>query len=848
MKRAHEADDDDDDGYESTYSEDDYVPGRFSAEESDEEEEEEDDPDEESEWQTAWNGIKTVGTQHVLKNDRPVSLPVDAYSAEMSDSPYFRLTERPDQINPYLTLEPSHEYQTLDGSPLEQVIFNLKKAVQMKDTDHAARCLLALFELWVAINQPMRVLVSNKGPRDARLALCPTFGPFQNLNALAMHQTIRDVLSTILFDQVGMGTPTAVLEFHRLWTRYELFLFCDPYMSLASLLGIGQLLCLSQHDGSNAYARLVWGDTAKDRNWRDDALAKPSVLAACMDQVDLERANELLSAPDKYSQSRNRRKYYSINAVTDPHYKYFMQARYLFSKQMDIFTQNVLRVVDDYRERVDDPGAVEAVSLVNLVSLWCSFVSHEVNYLLGHRRAEEEQTRLLIFLLLLKECASDPRLWGLGKDGIFAASAARVASCPINIRPDYARRLHHAKLDRLEPKYGILGEDSVLPKTGAGAGPSSKKKKKQAPEYDAAMQFYARPPVYPRTHMNVHPGFEFKDGIWKMLSVMQIDVNRPVGMTLGHLLQMYLARLNWKRVRVNLHGALPAPRITDTAYFDMTKRPPVVLQTFSTYVMARLQIRHAGDMHPPPADAGSKPHVVMTSIEADLIKDRFQPTGEVRDAIVLGPFPDEQTAAIRARVAKTQRARELLGISSFSTQVVSLVLHSFPIDQIKPHPRVKRDRPATFVVHMPYQHTAESLTSLHDFKQWATESMKPLGCLVITARRLAAILSYVQFFGNTGAVRRMIQQTYVYLRLSTDDVRGGGGERTKVVVDDLRFSVVIDDLETPDRRAQDEEAILKKHRDVLQTMCLRSGESCSIHQIQQEHVMRLRANNLLQAS
>jgi hypothetical protein len=107
--------------------------------------------------------------------------------------------------------------------------------------------------------------------------------------------------------------------------QFTVFLLCEPVEALARLLSIGELLCASTKDGTIGFAMDVWGDTARDRRWRDEILSNPSVILAAMDHTDATAAMRALEADVVYYTSRPRRDLYAIKAIDAPHPMYILQ-------------------------------------------------------------------------------------------------------------------------------------------------------------------------------------------------------------------------------------------------------------------------------------------------------------------------------------------------------------------------------------------------------------------------------------------------------------------------------------------------------------------------------------------
>jgi uncharacterized protein (DUF1810 family) len=105
------------------------------------------------------------------------------------------------------------------------------------------------------------------GPREAR----------QLMDDTALRRYLTRGLDSAVAAIPHRRRPLRVL---RRGGLYEIQI--HPHMALASLLAIGQLLCHAYKDGSMLYAFDCWADTAQDRKWRGDAVARPEVMATML--------------------------------------------------------------------------------------------------------------------------------------------------------------------------------------------------------------------------------------------------------------------------------------------------------------------------------------------------------------------------------------------------------------------------------------------------------------------------------------------------------------------------------------------------------------------------------------
>ncbi len=498
-------------------------------------------------------------------SDRPISM---ARGVSLCDTPYIKTLK---ESNPFVMndLPPLSEKQRLlDGTYVFQMVYNFRHAIIEGNVDYVTQCLIKLFDLFVAYNRRIKVLI----PPGARgIDSLAHIGPFANIHALAVHQFIQLTVLTAFYDIVGMGTPTAILEMYRLWTKYEFLLFCDPYGSLACLVTIGKVLCESYKDGSVFFAMAVYGDNASARKWRQAANENVVALSTCMDLKEFRKAQERLDEPTiKYRHRLRLTMYGTLSIEEIDWWKPILQAKRLRPSHIEQLYSRVKTAIDVYRGIFEpsEPEAAYASYVAQVVAQWCSYLHYGVNNLLGPR-SHSLETRKLVFLKLLREYVIHPELreWNLGPDGIFAISVARLASmCEVD--RFCVRRIRESQgAVVLELPYGVIGDDGIRKSRALGGG-----RKAKVVQWNGSM-FYASPPVIPKTRSGVFPGVVYDDGLWIPTSLVRI--NRPVGAAFGYLFKMYMAMLNWKTVKV-FKGIDTSERHLDSAYLDFSQGTQVL--------------------------------------------------------------------------------------------------------------------------------------------------------------------------------------------------------------------------------------------------------------------------------
>lgn len=700
------------------------------------------------------------------------------------------------------------------GVGLSSVLFNLRKAVEFGDADQTAQCLIVLFELFAAVNRPMRVVMTltrDPGVIDARLKLLPPIGPFSNPNALAMHQMIWFELRTIFLDQVGVGCISAALEMQRLWRNYETFLFCHPYMALASLLAIGQLLCHCYKDGTVLYAFDCWSDTAQDRKWRSDAVAQPAILASMLTRSEHAIMHELLTCDKVYFDNRSRHLKYQQKAVIVPHFEYIMQGKAMTPKNLREFVQR----------QVLYPGENSGVlvDVVNLIEEWCSFEYAKVNCLYGVRNAEAIQTKCIVLLFLIRE------IMGI-QGALVSSSEDLIASAPIEISPEYARAcrltiqgpLDASDNDRIRflPKYGLLGDARIGPPR-----PSTRKKKKKrlsGPSLPLRVFMDIRPEYVPWTHDRLHPGAcvnEDQSITPSMASV--IRQNRIVSGRFAYIKKAYFTKKNWKRllgaVKDDTTAPITASIMMDFNLFDFDETQLLFTSpTHNARVFRLLENR-------PIVNDDVNSEEVLEFLDAEDARffvqgfsDNYTAEYHRQKAVVFGPYPVSEEPVLRESVVRTAEVRRKLGVHSMQMDVLRLMLYKYPIPCKTSGDNLLRvGRTGVFVVQVPHQRTGICLRVGELHAKMTREGLKGHFYKICQARRLIPVLALLESVAHTGTGIR-VDDSFI-----TFDLKALGN---KVRVSNIRISAVVDDLGVGEAlvRAGDTLSSLREYIDAFESL------------------------------
>lgn len=694
----------------------------------------------------------------------------------------------PGNVNVFLLDVPPHMAK-MEGNLCENVVMNLRHAVEIGDEETTNVCLRLLFNLFVDC-QDVQIMVLTAGDREERLAQLPSLSCFSNLNALYMHQFIYDTIMTIFFEQVGVSTPTAFLQLSRLWSKYEYHLYRWD-ISLAYLLEMGTLLCRCYKNGHIFFMHRFFSERSKERYTRSEMLANPYLVSKSMiDHDSFLKCIELLEKPDRWypSDERTRLTMFMECFLADPQIKYLEQAKFLSPKHLtkyinDTILPHVSLYTETMRGKEEEVGMLR--DLVFRLAHVCLYSYSQINYLLGNRRSHLMQRRILTMLHALVELISTPAIKQLGRNGIFAMSSRHVASMMPTIMPVFAQEIYLQGKGHLLP-YGIIGND---PHVRVGA-----KKKIKNNGIDPVVTGQQTIPTKPRTQAEaLHPSMMVAaDGNVVMISSFR-RVNRPVETTLAYSRQLWEMGHKWKRIKKQSKTATRPPRIMDYIVFDTKNMKVLAPGVF------KVKIRpSAYDMlgFDPTSVTTSKRHQPFVLPEFASSEDRglylehftrfdvnVNPTP--CDAIVRGPYPDSTEDRLTKRWESLQQVKKKLSLDSMFSTMIRLVVHDFPAS-----PETEPNRPALFLIDIPHQYGtgARTYREHNTFMQnKGVVQAKNLSHHLMKSNYLANMVAYLRHKAGSRDHGDLFSILYAYLEYEPV------GE-TGLCVVSTRLTLVVDDM------------------------------------------------------
>lgn len=429
----------------------------------------------------------------MARDDRPCLLPPPPSDNEDVDvaPQYFEYLPRSMQVDPLATGTMVGDVSA-HGCTLATLEYNLKLAVERRDEARTAVCLTEFFRHFVLVNRPMRRYVSASLERQTRLELMQCIGPFANPASLGMHQRLLSALLGICVRQVGVATPLAFSSLLEGWKGYEDALFHQPVLALSKLLGLGALLCHCKKDASVAYARHVFEDTSKMRDWRNEALKHPDVLATYIPSSDQAlRARKMLLCNKVYFDNRLRLRRYQTVCIGTPHPEYMCQGGPMQRAQ-------VRKLVDTLRQGLPSSAGPSVLVVIQDIEDAMVYLASHVHNLFDRDAWDVLQVDLQIFLYLFQKVLCEPGMCS-GPDSLMETCQSVLACAPVHVGEAFAGRLWLARPDTADLiRYGVAGEPLI--KAGRGA------KKRAITINDLVDSFH--PPIIPKVHLHAPPSIE----------------------------------------------------------------------------------------------------------------------------------------------------------------------------------------------------------------------------------------------------------------------------------------------------------------------------------------------------
>ena len=483
------------------------------------------------------------------REDRPVAI-------FMQGPTTFRYYPKTLQHDPFSGLEVLYS-STPTGTGLETVEYNLRHAIERRDEAGTTSCLVEMFRMFVYLNRAMRRVTNPMMDRQSRLSIQTKYGPFENYLALGLHQRIWAQLISICIRQVGMACPTALSSVLELWRLYELTLFCHPFESLARLLSIGAVLCHVPKDGSVAYARLVFQDTSKMRNWRNEVVKSGYLIGTAMAPHEAQAARAVLNLSSVYFNNRSRlRRYQAVN-ILHPHPEYADQGGAMRFRNVRAYVEGIRKTMPPTNEQVQ-ALLCEAEELMQVLGA-------HINNFYDRDGYEVLQVDVQVFLYLFQTIVHKIKVT-VKVDEWLSDSDGRVQASPLYVRWKYASSLYamdNQPLDLLA--YGVIGE----------VGGTQKKKVKRGPVTAGTLmeQLQSRPPVVARVHVQSPPSI-LRTADTNVAYVAQSSLaqrNRAIDPFVSCFRKLYELERNWakwKSLESRSMQEESLPILMDTEVYD----------------------------------------------------------------------------------------------------------------------------------------------------------------------------------------------------------------------------------------------------------------------------------------
>jgi hypothetical protein len=549
------------------------------------------------------------------------------------------------------------------GSTLATLDYNLRHAIEKRDEARMAACLTEMFRHFVLMNRPMTRLASSQLDRHTLLELRMTIGPFSNPVSFGMHQRLLVTLMGIAVRQLGIASPTMTSHVLQEWKRYERVLFHRPALALARLLGIGTTLCHCKKDASVSYARHVFEDTSKMREWRKDVLTNPEILSTYIPNADqAHRARKMLLCNKVYFNNRLRLRRYQGVSIATPHPEYMCQGG-------SMHRSNVLKLVDAIRQGIPRTAGPLALSIVQDVEDVMIYLASHLNNMYDRDAFDALQVDYQIFLYLFQRILSEES----GGGTLLRSSERIVLSAANHVTEQYALQLWVSRPNMVDLiKYGVRGEP--LSKSGRG--------KKRALVLNDLIDAF-QPEMIPRIHEQSPPSIlRDHDNVPRECENSEIQ-RHPAVQSFRFLFGLYRLHHMWtkctstKLLAAQGSGAAGERErvLVDREFVDLTRPHRVLYQCSSTGVAAaevHLQGSAAAELFRTtdvaPRDDFRVEHIETSDVgEAEVFTDhlcRPDETGGPKSlkAVVIGPFPMQDLRRLEEEVAHYDQLKHLVHV------------------------------------------------------------------------------------------------------------------------------------------------------------------------------------------
>jgi len=591
------------------------------------------------------------------------------------------------------------------GATLGTLEYNLRHAIENRDDARMTACLTEFFRHFVFLNSHITRVVSQDMERQTLLELRLAIGPFDNPAAFGMHQRLLVMLMGIAVRQIGVATPTMFSFLLDEWKRYERVLFHRPALALATLLGIGATLCHCKKDASVAYARHIFEDTSKMREWRNEVLKSPEILSTYIPSADQAyRARKMLLCNKVYFNNRLRLRRYQAVCIGTPHPEYMCQGGAMHRT-------HVLKLVDAIKQSIPFTVGPDALAIIQDVEDAMIYLDSHLNNMYDRDAFEALQVDLQIFLYLFQRVLQEDSAGAQNLDSLLHNSRLSVLSAPHRVTESYALRLWASQPDMVDLiNYGVRGEPII--KTGRGL------KKRALTVNDLVDTFH--PDIIPKIHEWAPPSvLRDDDNIPRECENSKIQ-RHPGAQCFRFLFGLYRLHHMWSKCtssKLLLAQRVGVERIVlDREFLDLRQPHRLMYQCTLTGVSAvevHLQgnvameliksspgISHGND--------GRVERIQTTDVgEAEIFADHLcRPDdtggGKSMKAVVIGPWALHKVARLEAEVAHFQKLKDALQVQPDLVFVKKMMFLDFPTvtGDVKPETQVL-GRMYAWVVYIP---------------------------------------------------------------------------------------------------------------------------------------------------
>lgn len=639
--------------------------------------------------QMATAAVLAFATSDDARDDRPCLLGLSQLEDrnDAATSRFFEYLPKRLQADP-VALASMVSNVSPHGATIATVEYNLKHAVEQRDDTRTAACLTEIFRHFVLLNMPMRRFVSGPMERSLRLELTMHIGPFANPAALGMHQRLFTTLVGICVRQVGLASPCALSYVVDQWKAYERFVFHLPHEALARLLAIGTTLCHSRKDASVAYARHVFDDNAKMRDWRAQALKHADVVATYIPDADQAyQARKMLLNNKVYFTNRLRLRRYQAVCIGMPHPEYMCQGGVMARAQ-------VIKLMDSLKQSLPRDAGPEALSVFQDAEDIMLMMGAHVNNLHDRDAYETLQVDLQIYVYLLQRVlAGVPRASLQGPDSLMYTSRAMIAAAPRYITSAFVQRLWNATTDVADLiRYGVCADPGIVKFKAP--------KKKGVTTADLLDSF--KPVIVSRHQESLPPSIVRDDNNIVRESPASAMQRHPGTDSLQFLFGMYRLASMWSKTKMAFQA--DADRVTvdrdfvdlrqgvKTLYRDASSGILAVEATLRAHAVAQIQamVKAGGgpqaktNARTTTSSSETSNETLHTSdvSEADILVDHLcrlddTDSGKMVKAIMTGPFDPKDTPRLDKEIAWYHDMKTVLGVEpdvAFSTKLMMVDL------------------------------------------------------------------------------------------------------------------------------------------------------------------------------